>query len=134
MTPNPTNEKANAILNASNSLKNHPPLVLDSSKMPIYLKNDDVSLHPGANVITRLRTGSYVDENWMAKRKLVVQRPNHTCTQCKRTITGGVSFRHLALECPGTIKLRLFLLEETRLNDKLGNLSVEDMVWMNAKC
>ena len=33
--------------------------------MPLYLKNGDVSLHPGANVITRLRTSSYVDEEWM---------------------------------------------------------------------
>ena len=110
MTSSPTEKTTNAILNASKSLKDHPRLVLDSSKMPLYLKNGDVSLHPGVNVIARVRTGSYVDEAWMVERNLVVRRPNHTCTQCKRTTPGGVTFRHLALECPGTIDHRLSLL------------------------
>jgi len=134
MTSSPNEKTTNAILNASKSLKNHPRLILDSSKMPLYLKNGDVSLHTGANVITRMRTGSYVDEAWMVERDMVVRRPNHTCTQCKRTTPGGVTFRHFALECPGTIDHRLSLLQETRWSDELGNLSVEDMVWMTAKC
>ena len=75
---------ANAILPAPTSPPNHQDLILDSSKMPLYLKNGDVSLHRGANIIARVRTCSYVDEVWMAKRGMVVLKAQSVMTEVRQ--------------------------------------------------
>jgi len=116
------------------ALSTHQLLVHDSSKMPLYLKNGDISLHKGAKVITRVRMNSYVDERWLAKCNMEVLRPDHTCALCKLTAPEGVTFKNLALECKGTQSLRDELLNSVRSNEALGNLSVEDLVWMTATC
>ena len=59
----------------------HADLVYRVGKIPVYLNDRLASLHKGAKVITKIRLGDYVDEEWQASRNLVVRRPNHTCSR-----------------------------------------------------
>ena len=65
-------------------------------------------------------TKSYVDEKWMAKRDMVVQRPITHVPNVNFKSQAAFLSNTLPLNAQRTVNLRIDLLKEIRFNEDLG--------------
>ena len=107
-------------------------LVHNTSTIPLYLTIDWVSLHPGGKIVTKIRLGEYVDEAWLAARKLMTLNPKYTWTLCN-DYTGPITFDHFAFHCRGMDRDRSRVLSIAQEFMSNHNVDLRDLMYQTAR-